>query len=120
MSNETNVMREPAVVPPAADRKAANTEAKDQPADAPAVPDTGDLPILPEIRAAKFADKVQSINWRAALSTAGLAAFLAAVAGIGCASGTTMLKPSPATPAVLDKPYGSPTEPMSSSSLRRR
>jgi sugar lactone lactonase YvrE len=66
---------------------------------APEIPTTADLPMLPEFRA-----RANAINWRAALSTASLAAFLAAVAGIGCGSSTTsMLKPSPATPAVLDK-----------------
>ncbi|HZD50391.1 MAG TPA: hypothetical protein VE178_16735, partial [Silvibacterium sp.] len=63
------------------------------------VPTTADLPMLPELR-----ERAQAINWRAALSSASLAAFLAIVAGVGCGTGAkTMLKPSAATPAVVDK-----------------
>ena len=57
-----------------------------------AVAVTADLPMLPEIR-----DRTQSVNWCAALSNAGHAAFLATVAGIG--SGTTAIIQTP-TPAI--------------------
>jgi len=91
---ETNAINEQAAV-----TASIEVQVQDQTGDAPAVPETGDLPILPEFRA-----RAQAINWRAALTSASLAAFLAAIAGIGCGSGTTsMLKPSPATPAVLNK-----------------
>ena len=69
------------------------SQTKDQSADAPEVPTTADLPMLPEFR-----QRAEAINWRAALSTAGLAAFLAAIAGAGCGTKATMRKPSPAIP----------------------
>jgi hypothetical protein len=68
-------------------------DAKDQTAVEPAVAITADLPIPPQFR-----DRTEAINWRAALSKAGLAAFLAAVAGIGCGAKVPIRKPSPAVP----------------------
>jgi len=74
-------------------------ERREKTAEIPAVPITADLPLLPEFRS-----RAQAINWRAALTSAGLAGFLAVIAGVGCGTGTNhMLKPSPATVAVLDK-----------------
>src|SRR5579862_3254196 len=76
-----------------------DTNNTERTADIPAVPVTADLPILPEFRV-----RAQSINWRAALTSVGLAGFLAVIAGLGCGTSTNnMLKPSPATVAVLDK-----------------
>jgi hypothetical protein len=69
----------------------ADAEAKDQPIGEPQVADTADLPIFDQ-----SADRAQPINWRAALSAAGLAGFLAAIAGSGCGTRTTIRKPSPA------------------------
>jgi len=43
-----------------------------------AVPVTAELLIPP-----RFRDEAQAIDWRSVLSTAGLAAFIAAIAGIG-------------------------------------
>ena len=83
-----DIASEPASVPTAAE-----SETKDRAADIPDVRTTADLPMLPEFR-----DRPQSLDWRTALSTAGLAAFLAAVAGIGCGAKATMRKPSPAIP----------------------
>jgi len=39
--------------------------------------------MLPEFRS-----RAKAINWRAALSSAGLAGFLAVIAGVGCGTGT--------------------------------
>ncbi len=75
---------------------AANTA--DQTTVPPEVPTTADLPMLPEFRNPEPGSKTPPINWRAALSAASLAAFLAAVAGIGCGAKSPIPKPSPATP----------------------
>ena len=87
MNNDTD-NRSHAAVPGTADRKAVPPE----------VPTTADLPMLPEFRNLESGGATQPINWRAALSAASLAAFLAAVAGIGCSAKPPVRKPSPATP----------------------
>ncbi|MBV8632345.1 MAG: hypothetical protein JOZ83_15560 [Silvibacterium sp.] len=64
----------------------------------PDVPITADLPQLPELRVPGSAGVVQAIDWRSALSAASLAAFLAAITGIGCGASSPAPKPSPAIP----------------------
>jgi sugar lactone lactonase YvrE len=77
-------------------------ETREVTAEIPAVPITADLPMLPEFQA-----RAKAIRWRAALTTAGLAGFLAVIAGVGCGTGTNnMLKTTTTTAAVtptLDK-----------------
>jgi sugar lactone lactonase YvrE len=74
-------------------------EARERTAEIPVVPITADLEMLPEFR-----ERARAINWRAAIASAGLAGFLAVIAGVGCGtSPSNMLKTSPATVAVLDK-----------------
>ena len=97
MSNEKNTATEVKSGP--IPYSQSEPERREKTAEIPAVPITADLPMLPEFRA-----RAKAINWRAALSSAGLAGFLAVLAGMGCGSSTNnMLKPSPATVAVLDK-----------------
>jgi hypothetical protein len=77
----------------------AETDRGEKTAEIPPVPTTADLPMLPEFRT-----RARVINWRAAITSAGLGAFLAGIAGVGCGTATNdMLKPSPATPAALNK-----------------
>ena len=77
--------------PASATSAAAESGTKEQINNSPEVPTTADLPMLPEFR-----ERAQSASRRAALSTAGLAAFIAAVAGIGCGAKAPLRKPSPA------------------------
>ena len=73
----------------------AKTEKKQKTAEIQEVPVTADLPILPE-----FQTRARAINWRAALTSAGLAGFLAVIAGVGCGTGSSnMLKTTTTTAA---------------------
>ena len=92
MSNETRSNADVTARPAASDPR-------DQATVDPNVPITADLPMVPEFR-----DRAEAINWRAALSAAGLAAFLAAVAGIGCGTKPAIPKPSPAIPIAESSP----------------
>jgi len=87
-----DVTTKPATVP-------AGRQTKAETAEEPEVPTTADLPMLPEFRR-----RAEAIHWRAALSTAGLAAFLAAIAGAGCGAKATLRKPSPAIPVAGSTP----------------
>jgi len=90
VSNQTSNQIQPPVKPDRAMEKGQQSAAT------PEVPITADLPVVPEFR--DNSGVVQAIDWRAALSAASLAAFLAAVAGIGCVTRSAIRKPSPATP----------------------
>ena len=97
MSNDIftriDVTPKPTAVPPA------EKETKDEAANVPEVPITADLPMLPEFR-----NRAEVTNRRAALTTAGLAAFLATIGGVGCGKSSTIRKPSPAIPLAGSTP----------------
>ena len=78
----------------------------ERPAEVPPVPTTADLPMLPEFR-----NRAQAINWRAALSRAGLAGFLAVIAGVGCGTGSPLPKPSPSRVAGMDQAVNAASQP---------
>ncbi len=65
-------------------------------------PVTADFPIPPEFQ--RWLPKHRALSWHVALTMFVTLGLMLAIACVGCGmGGNTMLKPSPATPAVLDK-----------------